>query len=214
MPIRIVSNRIMLSALLLAAPCLAQQSSQTPAQQNPAPPAQQGSSSSSQQQAAPQHKHTTADDNPFPEDESKKAAQGDDSSASPSAPSDAKPAAPDYSSSRSGLDKLKDDSSDESRITDGAGGYIHDPKMAIDDVKVGSFYMQRGDFKGAYNRFLEATKVDPDNADAVFELAEAAKGLNRKQEAIDNYQVYLAALPNGSKAKAAHKALSELNAKK
>jgi tetratricopeptide (TPR) repeat protein len=207
-----MSRKVIFGALLLALPCAAQQQ-QAPAQQDSA---QKPADKSQQQQppAAPEKKHTTAEDNPFPEDQSKKAAQGADDSAAPGAPEGAKPGDPDYSSSRSGLDKLKDDNSPDSRISDGAGGYIHDPKMATQDVKVGSFYLQKGDYKGAYNRFLEATKVDPDNADAVFELAEAAKGLNHKQEAIDNYQIYLSAVPDGSKAKTARKALAELDAKK
>ncbi|WP_446743055.1 tetratricopeptide repeat protein [Silvibacterium acidisoli] len=204
-----MSRRVILGALLLAVPCFAQQS-QPPAQQDSA---QKPADTSQQPPPAPEKKHTTAQDNPFPEDISKKAAQGDSDAPAADAPEGGKPGSPDYSSSRSGLDRLKDDK-DDSRISDGAGGYIHDPKMASQDVKVGSFYLQKGDYQGAYNRFLEATKVDPDNADAVFELAEAAKGLNHKQEAIDNYQIYLSAIPDGNKAKTARKALAELAAKK
>lgn len=206
-----MSRRVILGVLLFTVPCFAQQQTPPPAQQDSA---QKPADSSQQPPPAPEKKHTTADDNPFPEDVSKKAAQGDSDAPAADAPEGAKPGtSPDYSSSRSGLDKLKEDK-DDSRISDGAGGYIHDPKMASQDVKIGNFYLQKGDFKGAYARFLEATRVDPDNADAVFELAEAAKGLNHKQEAIDNYQIYLSAVPDGNKAKTARKALAELDAKK
>ena len=164
---------------------------------------------------------TTADENPFPEDVSKKAAAAAGNPA-PDAPKAGQPPssngsksegksapAPDYSSSRTGLRDLDSDSR-ESRISNGAGGYINDPKLAAQDVKVGSFYFTNGDYKGAYNRYKEATEVDPGNADAVFGLAEAARNLKLNSEAVDNYRVYLDAFPDGPKAKAARKALAQL----
>jgi hypothetical protein len=159
-------------------------------------------------------KHSTADDNPFPEEQSKKAAQD-------TAPdSDAPKAAPgakggDSSSSQEsssqdklqGLDLLGDK---DARTSDGAGGTIIDPKLAAQDAKIGGFYLHTGDFNGAYSRFQEATRVDPGNAEAVFGLAEAARGLNHRREAIDNYMLYLQAVPDGAKAKDARKALKDL----
>lgn len=161
---------------------------------------------------------TTADENPFPEDVSKKAAAAAGNLA-PDAPKadkppssgDSKSPAPDYSSSRTGLHDIDDDSR-ESRISYGAGGYIHDPKLAAQDVKVGGFYLTNGDYKGAYDRFKEATKVNPENPDAVYGLAEAARGLKLNSEAADNYRIYLDAFPDGPKAKAARKALGQLGA--
>ncbi len=100
----------------------------------------------------------------------------------------------------------------DSRISDGAGGVIHDPRLAADDIHVGQFYLNREDYKGAYARFKEATQADPENADAVFYLAEAARHMNHRDEAVQNYQLYLAALPDGPKAKEANKALRELKA--
>ena len=77
-------------------------------------------------------------------------------------------------------------------------------------MKVGGFYYNAGDYKGAYARFKEATKVDPTNAEAVYELAEAARALKLNNEAADNYRIYLDALPDGPKAKAARKALAAM----
>ena len=69
----------------------------------------------------------------------------------------------------------------ESRISDGAGGYIHSPKLAAQDVKVGGFYLTNHDDKGAYDRFKEATRVDPEERPTpLFGLAEAARGLKLK----------------------------------
>lgn len=233
-----------LALLLAALPCLAQQSSQNSAPNSDQSQSgqSQNSQSQNQDQSQPQSQstdksqppaterkrlplgkqHTTADENPFPEDISKKAAAGSGNStpdapaAPPAARSDKPPASPDgsqpdYSSSRTGLPDLDADSH-ESRISNGAGGFIHDPKLATQDVKVGGFYLNAGDYKGAYARFKEATEVNPENADAVFGLAEAARGLKRKDEAADNYRIYLDAFPDGPKSKAARKALAELGA--
>jgi Tfp pilus assembly protein PilF len=77
---------------------------------------------------------------------------------------------------------------------------------------VGQFYLTREDYKGAYIRFKEATQVDPENADAVFYLAETARRMNHRDEAAQNYQLYLDALPDGPKAKEARRALRDLSA--
>ena len=204
--------------LLLGLPCTAQQSQNSGQSQTSSPAQNQNQPDKN----SPPAKRTTADDNPFPEEESKKAAAAagnpapdapapkpSNSDKPPSSPAD-HPAAPATdSSSRTGLRALEDDSP-ESRISDGAGGYIYSPKLAAQDVKVGGFYLDTGDYKGAYARFKEATKVDPANADAVFGLAEAARGLKLNSEAADNYRIYLDAMPSGSKAKAARKALAGL----
>ncbi|MBV8631248.1 MAG: tetratricopeptide repeat protein [Silvibacterium sp.] len=212
-----------LGLLLLCLPCIGQQSANSDQNQTSSTEKQ------NQSEKAPPKHHSTADDNPFPEDISKKAADaaGDPSpAASSSAPPSAPPASPNPasdksastgehsssgdSSSRTGLHALDDADNPESRISDGAGGYIYNPKLAAQDVKVGGFYLDTGDYKGAYARFREATKVDPGNADAVFGLAEAARALKYTSEAAENYKLYLDAVPNGSKAKAARKALAAL----
>ncbi|HEX3470914.1 MAG TPA: tetratricopeptide repeat protein [Silvibacterium sp.] len=226
--------------LLAALPCHGQQSSQNSAPNSEQ--GQSSSQSQAQDQSQPQSQSTdksqapdgerkrlplgkrpaTADENPFPEDISKKAAAAagnpapDAPSAEPAAKSDKPPASsndsqPDYSSSRTGLPDLDADSR-ESRISNGAGGYILNPQLAMQDVKIGGFYLNAGDYKGAYARFKEATEVNPENADAVFGLAEAARGLKLKDEAADNYRIYLDAVPDGPKSKAARKALAALGA--
>jgi len=212
-------------AFLLATPfCLAQQSSQNSDQGQ----GSRQSQNQNQPDKSPTKRRSTAEDNPFPEDISKKAADNAGNSApdapapktppAPAPPSesdkDAVPAehpAPADSSSRTGLRRLDDEETPESRISDGAGGYIYNPKLAAQDVKVGGFYLDTGDYKGAYSRFKEATRVDPGNSDAVFGLAEAARGLKLNNEAADNYRIYLDAVPNGSRAKAARKALAALD---
>lgn len=109
------------------------------------------------------------------------------------------------------MNRLNAPAGSAARISNGEGGYIHDPKLAAKDDKVGSFYLQTHDYKGAYDRFLEATRVAPEDGNAVFGLAESARGLNKTHEAITNYSVYLQAFPHGKKAKDAEKALAELS---
>jgi len=215
------SPAITLALLLLSLPCAAQQSQQN-SDQNQSSSQSQNQNQTQSDKNSPKHR-TTAEDNPFPEDVSKKAATTASNPAPeapapkpstgepPASPADPKsPSAPATSSSRTGLRGLDDVDTPESRISDGAGGYVYSPKLAAQDVKVGGFYLDNGNFEGAYSRFKEATKVDPGNPDAVFGLAEAARGLKKNNEAADNYRIFLDAVPNGSKAKAAKKALAAL----
>jgi Tetratricopeptide repeat len=211
---------VLVLPMLMGISALAQ--TQPSSQQSPQPASQSNKQSTPAPATPPAKKPDTAQDNPFPEDISKKAAEGADSTPdvppSSSAPSDSSApprSAPDdsTSSSRSKFQGMGDLTSEEvSRISNGAGGYIVNPKMATEDVKVGGFYLAQHDYKGAYVRFKEATLVDPENADAVFGLAEAARGMNHKDEAVQNYLVYLDASPDGKKAKEARKALAELGA--
>ncbi|MGH9586928.1 MAG: hypothetical protein ACRD3F_08235 [Acidobacteriaceae bacterium] len=150
---------------------------------------------------ADQHRPPPAESNPFPEEKSRKAADA------------ANPPANSHSSSSSShfdLNRLNAPAGSEARISNGEGGYIHDPALAKKDEKVGNFYLSAHNYKGAYDRFLEATRVAPEDGNAVFGLAESARGLHKMQEAIANYSVYLQAFPNGKKAKDAEKALAEL----
>ena len=161
--------------------------------------------------SAPPKKHSTAEDNPFPEDVSKKAA----GEAPPDAPApNANP--PGDSSSRTGTDNMDLEGTKEKegrqqlKLTSPDSGQPYDPKLAADDDRIADYYLKAGDYPGAYARFKEACAADPGDARAVFGLAESARKMNKTREAAENYQVYLDAFPDGPKAKAARKALSEL----
>lgn len=181
------------------------------------PPANSQNSTPALQQAPdtkPQPKKSTEADNPFPEDVSEKAAaaaKARDAEAAKPAPA---PETGESTSRTKALDNLDLEGDRDSRIDNGAGGIVYDPKLAADDVHVGQFYLNREDYKGAYARFKEATQADPGNADAVFYLAETARRMNHRDEAKQNYQLYLAALPDGPKAKDARKALKEMASSK
>jgi Flp pilus assembly protein TadD len=176
--------------------CFAQQApSQNQSQNKPQTSAQNQQS----------EKPSPADANPFPQAESQKA-----ENATKAAAPAAKSAPADYSSSRVDLKSLDENADRDSRISNGAGGYIHDPQLAAQDDKVGGFYLHNGDYKGAYDRYKEATRVAPEDGNAVFGLAESARGLHLTQEAANNYILYLDAFPDGKKAKEARKALASL----
>lgn len=191
--------------LLAGLPGFAQQS-QSSQQSN----SQQSSQDKTQTDAKQQQdgKPSPADANPFPEAISRKAA---DAANAPAAAT--KPASPDYSSSHVDMKRFDEDADRESRISNGAGGYIHDPKLAAQDDNVGKFYLQSGDFKGAYDRYKEATEVAPEDGEAVFGLAESARGLHLTQEAMNNYILYLDAFPDGKRSKEARKALASFDSK-
>ena len=175
-----------------------EKAAQQPQQQDNAP------SAPAPQSTQPPKGSSTADRNPFPEAQSEKAAEKDQQ--------EQQKADQDYSSSSSGVKGL-DLPAQAGPLPAGAPGASEfNPRLARKDVSVGNFYLQTGDYKGAYDRFLEATQVNPGSADAVYGLAEAARRLNKRDVALQYYQLYLAALPDGPKAKDARKALKEMGA--
>lgn len=154
---------------------------------------------------APQNgKPSTAEQNPFPESKSEKAAHQDQQ------PSGASPgrAGGDFSSSQvKGLDLPETEAGPRTGPPPAHG---FNPELAKTDTKVGMFYLQSGDYKGAYDRFVEATQSDPGNAEAVYGLGESAWHLNKRDEALRNFRLYLSALPDGPRAKDVRKAMKKM----
>lgn len=150
---------------------------------------------------------STAQQNPFPEAKSeaaqKKADQGNQQ------PPPAKEPSSSSDQRMAGMNVL----GNGSMTDDGTGKPVFNPGLAQKDDKVGNFYLASGDYVGAYSRFKEATTVDPKNAQAVFGLAQAADRLGKRDEAIQNFEVYLAAVHKGHDAKVARKELKRLVAK-
>ena len=176
-------------------------------QPNPAPNAPQP-------QAAPQNgspAKPNSEQNPFPEAQSEKAARQAQQGDNPAPPANSAAGNGDYSSSRvKGLDMPTTDATPPGDLPPSPLPY--NPKLARKDVDVGDFYLDSGNWQGAYDRFLEANRSDPGNAEAVFGLADSARHLHRRDEALRNYRLYLSALPNGPRAKEVRKALKEMDA--
>jgi tetratricopeptide (TPR) repeat protein len=170
-------------------------------------------------------KKPTAVDNPFPEAVSKdaaKAAQTDDSKKTPQLENPfpesqsrdaAKAAGNDPEPTPAPKHNLPPGVSSSSDSGDLSGGdAVVDPARAKKDANVGSFYLNSGNYKGALQRYKDATAADPSNVDAIFGLAEAQRMLKNNTEAAKNYQLYLDIVPNGPKSKEALKALKALPA--
>lgn len=192
------------------------------AEQNPFPEAQSEAAAHQDQQqdnaepsaptpqTAPQSaspSKTSSDQNPFPEAQSEKAAHQNDSSPSahPNPPDDQN-----YSSSQvKGLDVPTTDVAPPPGVV---SELPYNPKLAKKDAQIGDYYLESSNWRGAYDRFIEANRSDPGNAEAVFGLAEAARHLSHTDEALRNYRLYLSALPNGPHAKEVRKALKEMGA--
>jgi tetratricopeptide (TPR) repeat protein len=186
---------------------------QTQPADNNATPAAPTPQSDASQPSAPNPKPSAADDNPFPESQAEKAAgqnAGQDQKSNPAAPGSATP--PGYSSSQTGMKGFDIPQDSGPALQDSGSSADYDSHLAKKDAQVGTFYLQTHDYQGAYDRFNEATHADPGNADAVFGLAEAARRLNHRDEALRNYRLYLSALPSGPRAKEARKALKEMGA--
>lgn len=181
------------------------QSQQAADQQNQQEPdAPSAPQPNSKDQAAPAKKPSAAEANPFPEAKSEKAQQ--DQSAQPGDDQN-------YSSSQvqiKGMDVAPSAGDEDAAPIQASSPLPYDPKLAKKDAQIGDFYMESGDFKGAYDRFVEAARSDPGNAEAVWGLAESAHHLQMNNVAIKNYRLYLAALPNGPHARQIRKALKDM----
>lgn len=85
-----------------------------------------------------------------------------------------------------------------------------DTDRVDEDLSVARYYSQSGNSMGAYLRARDAVKTQPEYPEGHFALGEAAKKLNKKDEAVAEFEAYLKLAPDGQRAKAAEKALAEL----
>jgi tetratricopeptide (TPR) repeat protein len=79
-----------------------------------------------------------------------------------------------------------------------------------EDLDVAHTYLGVGNLQGAYMRTQDAVKTAPDDPDAHFALAEIAQKLEKRDEAITEYNTCLKLDPPEKEAKDARKALERL----
>lgn len=79
-----------------------------------------------------------------------------------------------------------------------------------EDLDVAHFYMDQGDLAGAYLRGKDAVTTRPDDPDAHFLLAEIANKLNKRDEAIAEYNACLKLDATDKQIKDSRKALAKL----
>ncbi len=179
----------------------------------PGEPSKPVSSDGSPDAPAPaSSKKSAAEAHPFPSDappalpgsdapssSSSSSSSSDDSSSS--ADPDAKPAVPsdnasDAKPTRKKLPKVEKIQTPEDR--------------AAEDLSVAKFYEDRGNLNAAYLRTKDAVQVQPDDPYTHFALARIAQKLQKRDEAIAEFNAYLKLDPDGLNIKAARKALSQL----
>jgi tetratricopeptide (TPR) repeat protein len=88
-----------------------------------------------------------------------------------------------------------------------------DPFHAAQDMDVGKFYMDKGDWDAAITRFEDAIRLRSNFAKPREMMAEAYEKKGDKQEAVRYYKEYLQVLPNAADAKKIQKKIEQLSAK-
>jgi Tfp pilus assembly protein PilF len=85
-----------------------------------------------------------------------------------------------------------------------------DPHKAAKDVEVGQWYLKLKNYRAALERFNSALSYKPDDAEAIYGLAETQEKLDLLSLADSNYRKYLALLPNGPRSKEVEEALKRI----
>ena len=87
---------------------------------------------------------------------------------------------------------------------------VFEPYKAEKDMEVGRFYMKKGDYDAAIDRFQDALKWRPNFAVPYLMIGEAYEKKGEKKEAIAAYQKYLEILPAGEDAPKARSRIAKL----
>lgn len=83
--------------------------------------------------------------------------------------------------------------------------YTFNPLKAKQVLEIGMFYLHKSDYKGAANRFLEATKWNPGWAEAYLRLGEAQAKLGRTDDAKKAFAKVIELAPKSKEAREAEK---------
>jgi tetratricopeptide (TPR) repeat protein len=89
--------------------------------------------------------------------------------------------------------------------------YDFNPIEAEKEVKVGRYYLKKGSLKAALNRFEDASKYNPQFADAFLLLGETREKLKDKKGAKEAYEKYLALAPDAKDAREVRKRMEKLH---
>jgi tetratricopeptide (TPR) repeat protein len=86
--------------------------------------------------------------------------------------------------------------------------YTFNPLEAEKNLKVGNYYFKKGNYKGALNRFREATKWNPNYAEAYLRLGESEERLKDGKAAHEAYAKFLELAPESKEAASVRKKLA------
>ena len=208
-----------IASVLLVSASFAQQPAQskpTPAQQSPAPSSTGGNpfpEDTTTVPVLPSASGGTAPDVPAAGSGAGLAAPAADSDPARS-PDEAEAPAPatpgsESSSSIPDFNKLqpKDDESTKRKLSQDDASEYHE--TAGNDIDVGNFELDRHNWKAALSRFQSAMVLNPENPDAFWGMAEAARHLGDFASARSYYQKVYDYDPDSKHGKDARKALKE-----
>lgn len=101
---------------------------------------------------------------------------------------------------------------EEEDVTAKERTYEFNPIQAENELKIGRFYMRRGNWKAAAGRFEEATKWNPGFAEAFLLLGQAREKLKDPAGARAAYQKFLSLAPEAKEAAGVRRRLARLPA--
>ena len=88
-----------------------------------------------------------------------------------------------------------------------------DPLKANKDIEVGTFYMKRGNYDAAIERFEEATRLHPGLGLPYLKLGETYEKMKNLPKAVESYKSYLEVYKKAPDAKDVQKKIDDLNRK-
>jgi tetratricopeptide (TPR) repeat protein len=91
--------------------------------------------------------------------------------------------------------------------------YSFNPLEAARNITAGNFYFKKGNFRAAARRYDEATRWDPNSAEAFFKLGEADEKRKDLDGAREAYTKYLVLAPDAKNAAEIKKKLAQWAAK-
>jgi tetratricopeptide (TPR) repeat protein len=86
--------------------------------------------------------------------------------------------------------------------------YSFNPLEAERNLKIGSYYFKKGDYKAALSRFREASRWNPAYAEAFLRLGESEEKLKDKAAAAEAYAKFLELAPDAKEAESVRKKLA------
>lgn len=87
--------------------------------------------------------------------------------------------------------------------------YSFNPLQASKEMRIGNFYLRKGSYRAAALRFLEATKWDPNLAQAFLRLGEAREKLKDDKGAKEAYEKFLELAPDAREAAAVRRKIAQ-----
>jgi tetratricopeptide (TPR) repeat protein len=87
------------------------------------------------------------------------------------------------------------------------------PLKANKDIEVGTFYLKKGNYDAAIDRFEEATRLQPGFAAPYLKLGETYEKMKNLPKAVDAYKSYLQVYKTAPDAKDVRKKIDDLEKK-